>query len=136
MTVENFNNETLETTPEAPAPSAPVAPGINVSVGTPAPQLIQFVKGPTNPIGTGAGVLGIVGMALIMVPFIGGILTLLAAILGGVGLSKSNKEGLPKGMAVTGLVLGIIGVVIYAIVTVFLAAASTIEPSAVGALGL
>ena len=93
---------------------------------------VQFVKGPTNPVGTGAGVTGIVGMALIWVPFIGGILCLIAAILGGVGLSKASKQGLPKGMAITGLVLGIIGTGIYTLVTLVFAAASTASTGALG----
>jgi len=56
---------------------------------------------------------------------------LLATILGGVGIAKGAKESLPKGMAITGLVLGLVGVAIYIAVVVLVAAASSI-PTAVG----
>ena len=59
-------------------------------------------------------VLGIVGMVLLCIPFIGpwfGLpLGLLAVALGGVAMSKSGNDPARggRGMAVTGLVIGII----------------------------
>jgi hypothetical protein len=50
-------------------------------------------------------VLGIVGMFL---PILG----ILALIFGGIGISKANQGASGKGMAVAGLVLGILGTLI------------------------
>jgi hypothetical protein len=81
-----------------------------------APQ--QYVVGvpPSNGIGTAAGVLGIVGAVLMFIPFvdyIAIILGVLAVIFGGVGISRSKRlGGAGKGMAITGLVLGLISVAI------------------------
>lgn len=77
-----------------------------------------------NGLGTAAGVLGIVGMALIWVPFLGGLLCVLSTILGGVALNKGKKESLPTGMAITGLVLGLIGVGIYIVFTAIMGASA------------
>jgi hypothetical protein len=70
----------------------------------------------SNGIGTAAGVLGIVGAVLMFIPFvdyIAIILGVLAVIFGGVGIGRSKRlGGAGKGMAITGLVLGIISVVI------------------------
>lgn len=96
--------------------SAPTSPGVshNVYIG-PRP------RGPSNGQGVAAGVLGIVGMGLFWVPLLGGLLCLLALVFGGVGLSQGRKENLPTGMAITGIVLGAVGVGIYVIVTLLLA---------------
>lgn len=74
---------------------------------------------PNNSIGVAGGVLGIVGIVLIWVPIIGGILCLLGLIFGLVGNSRGRKEGLPLGLAITGIVTGGIGVLIYFVVTIF-----------------
>jgi hypothetical protein len=71
---------------------------------------------PSNGIGTAAGVLGIITAVLMFVPvvnYLSVLLGIMATIFGGVGIRKANRiPGTPKGMAVTGLVLGIIGIVI------------------------
>lgn len=73
----------------------------------PAPQ--QNVH---NSPGTAGGVIGIVGFVLSWIPLLGILIGLLlgviAIVLGGVGLSGQR----PKGMAITGLVLGIVTVVL------------------------
>lgn len=74
---------------------------------------------PNNSIGVAGGVLGIVGIVLIWVPLIGGLLCLLGLIFGLVGTSKGRKEGLPLGLAITGIVTGGVGVLIYFVVTLF-----------------
>ena len=70
----------------------------------------------SNGIGTAAGVLGIITAVLMFVPvvnYVSVLLGIMATIFGGVGIRKANRiPGTPKGMAVTGLVLGIIGIVI------------------------
>ena len=108
------------TTPEVASTPAEVvtvpAGGVNANATVTIGGKVKV--GPTNGVGTAAGVLGIVGMALILIPFVGGILCFLAMCLGGIGISKG--EPYPRGMAITGLVLGIIGVAIYAVFTFFI----------------
>jgi hypothetical protein len=69
--------------------------------GTPAPG---------NSIGNAGGIVGIIGAVLSLIPIIGILIGLLmgviAVVLGAVGLARQ-----PKGMAVTGLVLGILTIV-------------------------
>ncbi len=87
------------------------------------PQRPPVVTGPqirpNNSIGVAGGVLGIVGIVLIWVPLIGGLLCLLGLIFGLVGTSKGRREGLPLGLAITGIVTGGVGVLIYVVVTLF-----------------
>jgi hypothetical protein len=70
-----------------------------------------FAPRPTNGLGTAGGVLGIVGAALFWFPGVNFVLALLAFILGLVGLNRGRREGLPIGMAVTGVVLGTLGII-------------------------
>lgn len=69
----------------------------------------------SNGAGTAAGVLGIIAAVLMFVPvvnYLSVLLGTLATIFGGVGIRRANRNpGTPKGMAVTGLVLGIIALV-------------------------
>lgn len=70
-----------------------------------------------NGMATAGGVLGIVGFVLGLIPLVGiwfgFILGVLAIIFSGIGLSKSSMiDGVGKGLAVTGLVLGIVTVII------------------------
>jgi hypothetical protein len=72
----------------------------------------QFNNGP----GTAGMVLGIIGLVLFWFPFLGFLLGLLGAIFGGVGISKANKgEANNKGMAVAGLVCGILAMAIWVV---------------------
>jgi prepilin signal peptidase PulO-like enzyme (type II secretory pathway) len=68
-----------------------------------------------NPIGTAAGTLGIIGIVLSLIfSWIPGlnaipiVLSVLAVILGGVGIHRASRQGRVKGMAVTGLVTGLL----------------------------
>ena len=101
------------------APTGQQQPVVHVT------QQVVAVK-PSNGVGTAAGVLGIVGIALIWVPFIGGLLCLLGLILGIVGLVKGRNESLPVGMAITGIATGGVGVLIYVVLTIFVAASGTL----------
>lgn len=68
---------------------------------------------PGNGIGTAAGVVGIVAVVLLWLPYIGIILGIIAVALGGVGLSRANGlGGASKGMSITGIVCGLVAVVI------------------------
>jgi hypothetical protein len=96
----------------APAPAAlPTSPRVAQPVVPPAPQP-QIVyphpaplARPTNGMANASLVLGILGMFL-------PILSILALIFGGIGISKANQGASGKGMAVAGLVLGILGTLV------------------------
>lgn len=81
-----------------------------------APQPYFVAAPPSNGIGTAAGVLGIVGAVLMFIPiidYLAIILGVLAVIFGAVGINRSKRlGGAGKGMAITGLVLGLISIAI------------------------
>jgi hypothetical protein len=100
------------------APQMPVAQPQPYYPAQPQPVFVEPMRamGPArNGAGTTAGVLGIIAIILIFIPFadyIGIVLGVLAVIFGGVGISRANRMGgTGKGMAVTGLVLGLIAVI-------------------------
>ena len=87
----------------------------------PQPQY-GIVAPPSNGIGTAAGVLGIIAIVLTFVPYLdfaGVLLGILAIIFGAVGMGRAKRMGgRGRGMAVTGLVLGIISVALFVILLV------------------
>lgn len=69
-------------------------------------------------LGVAGMILGILGIILCWLPFVGGIIALIALILSVVGLMQAKKGGNPnKGMIITGLVLSIITLIINAYFT-------------------
>jgi hypothetical protein len=54
-------------------------------------------------------VLGILGLVFCFVPFFGWVLAILGIIFGAVGMNKANKVGRGKGLAVAGLICGVLG---------------------------
>ncbi len=69
-------------------------------------------------------VLGIVALVFCWIPFLNWILAILAVIFGAVGVSKANKiGGKGKGMAIAGLVMGIVGALLGVVVIVLLKSA-------------
>ncbi|KZE95623.1 hypothetical protein AVP42_00063 [Agromyces sp. NDB4Y10] len=60
-----------------------------------------------------AGIIGIIGSGIVIIPFVGGILQLIvpaaAVVLGFIG---RRKEPWAKGMWLTGIVLGFVGIAI------------------------
>ena len=95
----------------APQPYAPQMQPYPVQPMYAVPAVLER----SNGIGTAAGVLGIITAVLMFVPvvnYLAVLLGIMATIFGGAGIHKANRiPGTPKGMAVTGLVLGIIGIV-------------------------
>lgn len=67
-----------------------------------------------NGLGIASLVLGILGLVLIWVPFLGFLLSLGAVILGGIAMKNTDS----KGMAVAGLVLGIVSLAIMIVVLI------------------
>lgn len=65
-----------------------------------------------NGLGTAGGVVGIVNISLSfflswLLPFLFIILSVISIALSAVGLKKANAEGLPRGLAITGLATSI-----------------------------
>jgi hypothetical protein len=54
-------------------------------------------------------VLGILAVVFCWFPFLNWILAILGIIFGGLGISKANKGAPGKGMAIAGLVCGVVG---------------------------
>jgi len=84
----------------------------------------------TSGMAVAALVCGICGL---IIPFLGFLLSLLAIIFGGVGISQTGRDAYlgGRGMAITGLVLGILAILIWIIVlavfgVAFWSAASTV----------
>ena len=92
-------DDLANTTPPPPPPPPP----------PPAPVVYQVVQ-PTNGLATASLVLGIVGIALFW--FLGFILSILAIVFGGVGISRADAGAPGKGVAIAGLVLGIVGLLL------------------------
>ena len=68
---------------------------------------------PGNGMAVTGLVLGIIGLVLCWIPFLGWLLALLGVIFGALGVSKANKiQGRGKGMAIAGLVTGVIGLLL------------------------
>jgi hypothetical protein len=65
--------------------------------------------------GNGFAIAGIVGLLIFWI-----VLSPLAIIFGSIGISKANRGASGKGMAVAGLVLGILGVVGYIVLVAVL----------------
>jgi hypothetical protein len=60
-------------------------------------------------VGLAAMIVGIVGVVLVRVPFVGMVLGVLATVFGGVGLNRAaTGQASNRGSAITGLVLGIV----------------------------
>src|SRR5437667_288484 len=62
-----------------------------------------------NGIAVAGMVLGICALVLCWIPFLNWVLALLGIIFGALGVSRGNKVGTGKGMAIAGLICGIIG---------------------------
>lgn len=71
-----------------------------------------------NGLAVTAMVLGIIAVPGICLPIANWILAILAIIFGGVGLRKSNQGAPGKGMAIAGLVLGVIMLAILVVLTI------------------
>ncbi len=85
-------------------PGAPGAPPMGAPGGE-APQ--------GNGLAVAALVVGILGVVLFFLPFVGLILAILGVVFGASGMNKSNRiGGKGKGMAIAGLATGAVGVLL------------------------
>jgi hypothetical protein len=76
---------------------------------------------PTNGLGVAGFVTALCGLVLFWVPVLGVILAAVGVALSAVGLSQNKKMGGPTGLAVAGLVLGILGVLAFLVLVVAVA---------------
>lgn len=67
---------------------------------------------PGNGMGVGGFVTGLLGLIFCWFPWLGIVLSIIGVALGGVGLSQGKKRGAPTGLAIAGLVCGIIGLAV------------------------
>lgn len=97
--------------PPAPPPPARGGPPVPQQPMTPAQATAQQ----SNGMAVASLVLGIVAVVSGIIPFLfvlGPVLGVLAIIFGFIGIGKANQTGVGKGMAIAGLVLGIVGTVL------------------------
>ena len=88
------------------------------SPGQGQPQYGYGPPAPTNGLAVAGMVFGIIGAVFGLVPFffwLAGILGLLALIFGAIGLSKANQGQGRKGMAIAGIVLGLVALLLTAL---------------------
>ena len=121
-----------ETAPSeaSPSPSARPVPAATQQQVVGAPQMPSGILPPPPPVptrfvppprtsappsngpATAGMVLGILGVALFWLPVIGFVMAIIAVVLGGVGLSRSNLGGGGRGQAIAALVLGVLGIIL------------------------
>ena len=77
----------------------------------PQPVFVQVPAQPGNGLGVAGFVTGLLGLIFCWVPALGIILALLGVIMGGVGIATGKKKGASIGLAIAGLVLGIIALI-------------------------
>jgi hypothetical protein len=105
----------FDSAPPAQPDPPPGFPPQGVPYGYPAPQTVIYGH-QGNGIGIAAGVCGIIAVALCWIPFVDFVsivLGALAIIFGALGIRRANQYGgAGKGMAITGIVCGIVGLAI------------------------
>ena len=75
------------------------------------PVFVQAAAQPGNGLGVAGFVTGLLGLLFCWVPGLGIILALLGVIMGGIGIPQGKKKGAPTGLAIAGLVLGVIALI-------------------------
>ena len=106
MTTEQFSNATPQ-----PYGAQPQPHGAQPPVYAQQPPTVFVQNAPSNGLGTAGFVTGLLGLLFCWVPALGIVLALLGIIMGGVGISAGKKKGAPTGLAIAGLVLGVIALV-------------------------
>src|SRR4051794_32775982 len=69
------------------------------------------VQQPNNGLGIAGFVTGLVGLVLCWVPWLGVLLAIVGVALSGVGIAQGKKKGMTIGLAIAGLVCGIIALI-------------------------
>ncbi len=108
MTTDQFSNATPQPYGAQPQPQPYAAQPPYYAQQAPT---VYVQNAPTNGLGTAGFVTGLLGLLFCWVPALGIVLALLGVIMGGVGISSGKKKGAPTGLAIAGLVLGVIALV-------------------------
>jgi hypothetical protein len=103
VTTEQFSNDAPQQYGAQPVYAQPVY--------AQQPPTVYVQQAPSNGLGTAGFVTGLLGLIFCWVPALGIILALLGVIMGGVGISAGKKKGASTGLAIAGLVLGIIALI-------------------------
>ena len=83
----------------------------------PQPPVVHVAR-EGNGLAVASMVLGILALFLCWIWFLAGVLGLLAIIFGAIGIGKANRVGTGKGMAIAGIVCGVLGMLL-AVVVIF-----------------
>lgn len=128
--------------PPGQSPGVPPAPGYppqGPPYGYYQQQPVYAVAPPGNGLGIAGGVCGIVAVVLCWIPFVDYVsivLGALAIIFGALGIRHANTHGGGgKGMAITGVVTGIVALVISILFLAIVYAAVTSIQASVGVIG-
>ena len=102
--------------PQAYGTPAPQGYGAPAPQGYPAPQPGYGyppapAQTPSNGVGIAGFVTGLLGLVLCWVPWLGILLAIVGTALSGVGIAQGKKKGAHTGLAIAGLVCGIIALV-------------------------
>jgi hypothetical protein len=129
MTTEQYDSSY----PQHPQPQA-YQPPVPQGYAAPAPQPYGYAPVPQQQPGNGIGiagfVCGLVGLILCWVPWFGALLGLVGIVLSGIGISQGKKRGASIGLAIAGLVCGILAVLAFVLLLAFVfSVASSISTS-------
>jgi hypothetical protein len=97
--------------PPEQAPQQPAPPPVQQTYMAPPPQPV-YVTNRTNGIATAGMVLGIVGICLFFIPFLGVILGILAVVFGAIGIGNAKKGHGNRSRAVSGIATGIVAAIV------------------------
>lgn len=107
--------------------TAPVQPDYQGGMPPAPPQQVFYAQAPvfvqappSNGLGIAGFVTGLLGLLLCWVPWLGILLAGVGIVLSGAGISTGKKKGASIGLAVAGLVCGIIALIPAIIVMVAL----------------
>jgi hypothetical protein len=120
--------------PQQPQPLAPQAyqPPAPQGYAAPAPQPYGYPvvpQAPGNGLGVAGFVCGLIGLILCWVPWFGFLLGLVGVVLSGIGIAQGKKKGAPTGLAIAGLVCGILAVLVWIVLVIFVISAVSSLPT-------
>jgi len=119
MTTEQYDSSYPQQQP--PAPQGYQAPPPQ-PYGAPVAQPYGYAPVPQqqgNGLGVAGFVTGLVGLVLCWVPWFGMLLGLVGIVLSGIGIAQGKKKGVSIGLAIAGLVCGILAVLVWIVLLAF-----------------
>lgn len=93
------------------APAQPAYQPVPQQPAMYAPQPVFVQAPPSNGIGIAGFVTGLLGLVLCWVPWLGVLLAGVGIVLSGIGISTGKKKGASTGLAIAGLVCGILALI-------------------------